>query len=403
MQNTVSHKNQSGKAVMIALGAVVVIALGALGYFGLQTQKTSDNAATAEPAAGTSEEAAAPGTKNVVEPGNPVVAKVGSQEVTRLDVFNFIRDLPENMRSMPVDQLYPMALDQVINSKIVNEKVAAIDLSANPEVQKQLEEAKKQIERNVFIQEELNKRITEDKLKAAYEKYKAEFPKVEEVKARHILVKDEAKASEIIQKIKAGESFEDLAKANSTDGTASLGGELGYFAKESVVPEFGEAAFAMAPGSMSETPLKTQFGFHVIKVEDKRVRPAPEFEQAKGFLDGNLRREELDAIIKEWKNGVAIEKFDINGKPLASADAPLIPVTGIQEGEKAAEVAPATPAPAAPEAAPAPVAEPAPAPVAEPVPAPAPAPEAAPVPAEPVPAPVPEAAPAPAPVEAPAQ
>jgi peptidyl-prolyl cis-trans isomerase C len=398
MKNTNSSSRQSGQALMLALGAVVVLALGALGYFGYQMQKSAGDASSAEPAAGTTAEADAASGKAIVEPGNPVVAKVGSQEITRLDVFNFIRQLPENIRSTPVDQLYPMALDQVISSKIINDKAAAANLDSNAEVQKQLAEAKEQIERNVFIQGELDKRVTDDKLKAAYEKYKAELPVVEEVKARHILVKDEAKAQELITQIKGGASFEDLAKANSTDGTAPLGGELGYFAKEAVVPEFGAAAFALAPGSMSETPVKTQFGYHIIKVEDKRTRPAPTFDQAKSFLEGNLRREELESLLTEWKKGVAIEKFDINGKPLASADAPLIPVTGADKGAAAADASSA-PAPAAsPEAAPAP-AEAAPAPEAVPAPETAPAPEAAPAPApEAVPAPA-EPAPAPAPAE----
>lgn len=403
-KQTSSQKGQSGKAITVALAGVALIALGGLGYYGYQLQTKSGDATTAEPAAGAAEDAvAADGTRNVVEPGNPVVAKVGSQEVTRLDVFNFIRELPENMRSMPVEQLYPMALDQVINANIVNEKVASIDLSSNEDVKKQLEEAKKQIERNVFIQQELDKRVTDDKLKAAYEEYKSKLEPVEEVKARHILVKDEAKAAELISQIKGGAAFEELAKANSTDGTAPLGGELGYFAKASVVPEFGEAAFSIAPGSMSETPVKTQFGYHVIKVEDKRMRPAPEFEQAKAFLSGDLRRKELDALIAEWKSGVTVEKFDINGQPLASADAPLIPVTNEKQGEKAADAQPAPEAAAAPapepvEAAPAPAPEAVPAPEAAPAAEVAPAPEAAPAAA---PA-APEAAPAPAPAEAPA-
>ncbi|HRQ61881.1 MAG TPA: peptidylprolyl isomerase, partial [Alphaproteobacteria bacterium] len=354
-KQTSSKKGQSNKGLTYMLAGVALIALGGLGYYGYQLQSQSgDSATTAEPAAGAStEEAAAPGTRNVVEPGNPVVAKVGSQEVTRLDVFNFIRDLPENMRNMPVEQLYPLALDQVINAKIVNEKVDSVDMSSNEEVKKQVEEATQQIERNVFIQQELDKRVTEDKLKAAYEEYKSKLEPVEEVKARHILVKDEAKAVELINQIKGGASFEELAKANSTDGTSALGGELGYFAKASVVPEFGEAAFAMAPGSMSETPVKSQFGYHIIKVEDKRMRPAPEFEQAKAFLSGDLRRKELDALITEWKNGVTIEKFDINGQALTSADAPLIPIADKVEGDKAADAAQPAPAPAEAPAAPA--------------------------------------------------
>lgn len=354
MKNLDYSSRQSGNAWMIALGAVVLVALGGLGYYGYTMQKPAEESAAAEPAAGTSADAAkadTPEGKNSVEPGNPVVAKIGDLQVTRLDVFNFIRELPENVRSMPVNQLYPLALDQVISNKLIDSKAAQANLDANEDVQKQLAEAKTQIVRNVFVQQELSKLITDSELKTAYDKYVSGLPKVEEVKARHILVKDEAKAKELIAKIKGGESFEALAKENSTDGTAAQGGELGYFAKDSVVPEFGTAAFAMVPGAMSDTPVKTQFGYHIIKVEDKRMRPAPTFEEAKNFLEGNLRREKLEGLLEDWKKDAKIEKFDINGQPLASADAPMIPAAKTSDGKdekKAAEAAPAS-APAAAE------------------------------------------------------
>ncbi len=267
-------------------------------------------AAAADPKVGTTE----------VKPGNPVVAKVGDQEITRVDVFNFITQLPPNMRQLPVEQLYPLALEQVINGKLVEGKIDSDKLAQDPEVLKQIEMAKTQIIRSTFIQQEVDKQLTEDKLKAAYDKMVAEFPKTEEAKAAHILVEDEAKAKEIITKLNDGGDFAALAKENSKDATAANGGDLGYFAKTDVVKEFGDAAFGLEKGAYTKEPVKSQFGFHVIKLEDKRTRKPPEFEQAKPMIEGNLRREILDEIVEGWRNDAKIERFDINGDPVKEGD-----------------------------------------------------------------------------------
>jgi peptidyl-prolyl cis-trans isomerase C len=342
--NSTSGKSKGGNTKTIALAILGIAAVVGLGFLSTQMSSgmveenaTEVSAASESGVAADTQPAAGEETKTAdatespqagsetpdaakapmeVKPGNPVVARVNDKEITRVDVLNFIAQLPANMKQMPIEQLYPLALEQVVNGKLVEGKIDSEKLAADPEVVKQIDQAKSQIIRSVFIQQEVEKQLTEDKLKAGYDKFVKEFPKTEEAKAAHILVDDEAKAKEIIAKLNDGGDFATLAKENSKDATAKNGGDLGFFAQGDVVKEFGDAAFALENGAYTKEPVKTQFGFHVIKLESKQMRKPPEFEQAKPMIEGNLRREILDGIVQGWRDAAKIERFDINGDPV---------------------------------------------------------------------------------------
>lgn len=340
-----SEEKKSSKGPMIALVAGV-IALGAGGVVYVTQQSktvdapaeisstaTEDTSGVEDIAPAAAEQSSKPadtqpaetdsaaGTVPGLKMGDPVVAKIGGQDVLRSEVFNYITTLPEQIRQMPLQNLFPLALDQVLNNRIIGEKADAAKLDADPEVTKILDQAKGQIVRNVYVERELNKAVSQKELLKAYETMLSAQEKVEEVHARHILVADESKARDIIAKLNDGAKFEDLAK-ESTDGpTAANGGDLGYFAKAEMVPEFAEAAFSIAPGSVSKDPVKTQFGWHVIKVEEKRQRPEPQFETVKPQLEAQIRREKLNTMLETWQKESKIEKFDINGEAIKAEPA----------------------------------------------------------------------------------
>ena len=332
----------AGNAVMIVLAVLVIVAVGALAYLSSHTSKSGAKSGGASAAteqdgskSGGEDSASAP---VVIEPGNPVVARVDGEDILRADVLALIQNMPENMRQQPLEKLFPVALQQVVAARVIADKTQGVNLDRDPQVREQLEEAKKQIVRSVYINNEITKQITPERMQQAYDAYVKQLPEVKEVKARHILVKEEKTAKDLIKKIKDGADFAELAKENSTDGTAANGGDLGYFAQTDVVKEFGEAAFALEPGAYTTSPVKSQFGYHVIKVEEKRLRPTPSMEEAKPFLEANLRRLFLDKTIQEWVSARKVETFDINGKPLpAQAQEPA-----------AGETAPAVPTPAVP-------------------------------------------------------
>ncbi|HOO82404.1 MAG TPA: peptidylprolyl isomerase [Alphaproteobacteria bacterium] len=332
------RKNERGSAAIIALAVLVVIAIGAVaflsGKIGYDDEAATTQTASSEPASG--EQAASQGETKAataaqeapaeqpkmpeIKPGNPVVAKIGDKEVSRLDVFNFIQTLPPQTRQMPIDQLFPLALDQVVNTQIIGKKVSTAKLDDDPAVKQQLDLAKEQIVRGVFIQKQVEKAMTDERLKEVYDEYVKNFPEVPEVKTAHILVKDEALAKDILKQLNEGGDFAVLAKEHSIDATKDNGGSLGYISRQDqVIPEFLEAAFALKDGGISKEPLKSEFGYHIIKVEDERMRPPASFEQAKPFLASQIQAQVLNELMSSWRADAKVEVFDINGDAIEPA------------------------------------------------------------------------------------
>lgn len=254
---------------------------------------------------------------------DPVVAKIEGTDLHRSEVSAFIQNLPPQMRQLPPETIFPMALDQVVNTKIVDLKASASNVASMPAYAARLEDAKKQIARAVYVEGEIEKALSEAEVKKAYDKLVEEQGKIEEVKARHILVEKEEEAKDIIKKIAGGAKFEDLAKEFSKDSSnKASGGDLGYFTKDSMVKEFAEAAFKLGKGETSKEPVKTQFGYHVIQVEDKRNRPAPKFEDVKPQLEAQVRRDLLNKLVQDWRKVAKVETFDFNGKPIEKKEDP---------------------------------------------------------------------------------
>lgn len=284
----------------------------------VEMASAAEQLSSMEPTAG--EETPAPATSPapaVVKSDDPVVAKVDGTDVLRSEVLTFIKTLPAQMQQVPPETIFPMAIEQVIVAKIVDKKAEISKLAEDADVTKRLAEARTQIVRTVYAEKEIDKQITDADVKKAYDDMVKGMPKAEEVHARHILVDKESEAKDLIKKLEGGAKFEDLAKTHSKDKSNSeSGGDLGYFTQTDMVKEFADAAFALAPNGFTKTPVKTQFGFHVIQSLDKRVRPAPKFEDVKMQLEGQVRRDILNKMVEKWRNGAAVELFDFNGKPL---------------------------------------------------------------------------------------
>ena len=157
----------------------------------------------------------------------------------------------------------------------------------------------------------------EDALRKRYEEsIKDSAEQGEEVKARHILVACEEDAKAIIEELKKGADFAKLAAEKSTGPSGTSGGDLGYFTADAMVPEFSEAAFALKPGEITEAPVQTQFGWHVIKVEDRRAVQPPSFEQMQPQLAQEMTREILTKAIEELRAGVDIKRYGPDGSAL---------------------------------------------------------------------------------------
>jgi peptidyl-prolyl cis-trans isomerase C len=337
LQNKVDHMisgSTKKKSKTLPIIAVVVIAVAGAGYYYMQNKNaepvTANEIAAApanvETAAGEAQpKADAPATtpkiiakegEIIVKAGNPVVAKVDGKDITRVDVYRFIQTMPANMQQLPATTVYPLAMEQVINTRLVQNLANEADIIESDKFKAEMAVAKQQIARNLFLQDQVDKKITDGKIKKAYNDFIKKQPDVEERHARHILLKTEDKAKAVIKQLQAGGDFAGVAKDLSVGPTAAKGGDLGYFAKAEMVPEFSEAAFGLKKGDVLEAPVKTQFGWHVIKVEDIRQRAKPTLEQVKPAIQAELRREILEDLLKNWRKGAKIEQFDINGEAL---------------------------------------------------------------------------------------
>ncbi|MGH1377675.1 MAG: peptidylprolyl isomerase [Alphaproteobacteria bacterium] len=313
-----------------AIGAVlVVLIMAAVGFFAYTSGKLDVFIKGGEVQTVSSEE-------GIDENGNPVLAEIYGEQIKRLDVVALINTMPPQMQQIPSDQLFQLALEQIINNKIIDDNAKSSGLEKDPEVVEQLEKVKTQIIRNKYLEDVIKSKLTDQRLLEQYDSYLANFPEVEEVKVAHILVESEKLAKSLIAKLNKGGSFADLAKENSTDGSADDGGNLGYFAKTDVVPEFAEAAFALKPGTYSKNPVKTDFGFHIIKVDEKRVRPPASLEEAKPYMKQELQRSILDETLKSLRQEVEIKRFDMNGNPIVQAEDTPEEVVAV-EGEADAE------------------------------------------------------------------
>jgi peptidyl-prolyl cis-trans isomerase C len=228
------------------------------------------------------------------------------------------QSLPPQAQKMPLAQIYPMLLDRMVDGMLITEAGRKAHLDQDPEVQLRLRRYEDRLIQEAYLNKAIKDAETEDQLKARYETFVKEKGGHEEVHARHILVKSEAEANAIIAELDKGADFAELAKQYSTDPGGKSGGDLGYFGRDEMIKEFTDAAFALPPGQYTKTPVKTEFGWHVIKVEDHRVSTPPSFDEARQEVSKMVARDVVDAKLKELRSTAKVETYGLDGQPLSS-------------------------------------------------------------------------------------
>jgi peptidyl-prolyl cis-trans isomerase C len=243
---------------------------------------------------------------------NAVVARVNGQEIRQSDVLDFARTLPPQYQSQ-LQQIYPMLVQRLVDLKLAGMAGQAAGLTDDAEVKRRVAAAQEQVIRDVYLQRQIEARITDEGLQARYVAYVEANPPKREQRARHILLKTEEDAGAMIVKLDEGADFEELARENSTGPSAAQGGDLGYFADGQMVPEFAAAASALQPGEYSKAPVQTQFGWHVIKVEDRRESAPPGFEEVEPQLREMATREAMEEVFKDLRGKANVEILDAGG------------------------------------------------------------------------------------------
>jgi peptidyl-prolyl cis-trans isomerase C len=247
---------------------------------------------------------------------DPVVARVNGVELHRSDVTAAQRALPAQMQQMPIEQIYTPLLDQLVTGMLITEAGRKDKLADDPEVKQRVARAEDRAIQEVYVNRVVEKAATDQILHKQYEQFVKEHPPKEEVSARHILLAKEEDAKAVIAELNKGADFATLAKERSTDPAKDTGGDLGYFSRGDMVPEFADAAFKLKKGEYTKEPVKTQFGWHVIKVEDRRTAPPPSFEDSKEELTNEVARGVIGDKIKELRSAAKVETFAMDGTPL---------------------------------------------------------------------------------------
>ncbi len=253
---------------------------------------------------------------------DPVLAKVNGTSIHMSDLKTAAETLPPQARGMPPQQLYPLLLDQLIDAQALLIKAKKDDLEKDPVVQRAMQQAQDRALETSLLNKVVRPQVTEEAIKARYDQEYAGKPGEAEVHARHILVADEATAKKIIDDLKKGGDFAALSKQYSKDpGAAQQGGDLGFFKKTDMVPEFADVAFALKDGEVSQAPVKTQFGWHVIQTLGRRTTPPPSFEQVHDELRQSLVQAAVQKEVASAKGGVTVERFNMDGSPMKPTDA----------------------------------------------------------------------------------
>ena len=248
--------------------------------------------------------------------GNPVVAIVNGEEI-HLSIL--VELLPEQYREN-MDTFYPMALQQAVDIVLLRQAAERAIPPGDAEVQKKVDELRKQIVFQTHLSRELKKRMIEEAVEAAYQDYVAANPPVEETRARHILMDTEAEAQAIVIELKGGADFAVLAEERSFGPSAPQGGDISYFTDDRVVEPFAKAAAAIKPGEFGTTPVQTQFGWHIIKVEDRRMTEPASLEAVREEIEKRIERDVLTDLVAAERNAAELEFFDLDGSPIEGAN-----------------------------------------------------------------------------------
>jgi peptidyl-prolyl cis-trans isomerase C len=277
----------------------------------------------------------------------PVIARINGKEVHASEFDAFVAQLPAQLQQMPKEKLYPLIVDELVATKLISAEAEKAKLENDPEVQQKVATAQQTIMQNVWLQRTIKAQTTDAMLKAKYDEFVKANPPQDEVHARHILVKTEDEAKAIIKQLDQGAQFERLAKEKSTEpGAAESGGDLGWFTKDKMVPEFGDAAFKLEKDKYTKVPVHTSFGYHVVQVLDKRKQQLPSFEQLKPDLEAAVGEDVVRKVVTDLRNGAKVEKFNLDGTPMAANAAPATPTAPTAPAPAAPAPAGAAPAPA---------------------------------------------------------
>jgi peptidyl-prolyl cis-trans isomerase C len=244
-----------------------------------------------------------------------VVVVINGHEIKTSEVEIAAEDIALQLGDLPAKLRYPFLIEYLVERHLLAQAAVKQGIADTEEYKQRLAFYQAKALRDAYFNSTIKPSITDDEVKAAYDKEASKVKVSERVRARHILVQTEKEARDVLARLNKGEKFEDIAKQVSLDGSKDYGGDLGYFSAEEMVPEFSKAAFSLKIGETSE-PVKTDYGWHVIKVEDRKQGGAQPFDQVKSGIKAVLMRKKVQDIVTELRKEAKIEIVDPDLKKL---------------------------------------------------------------------------------------
>lgn len=249
--------------------------------------------------------------KVCAEKNDGVAAIVNGEKITVAEIQKAYNENPQ-LKQVPFEEFYSHAVDVMVNSKLALQAANKENIKQSPEFAEQLKAMEDDLARQMYLDKRVEQSVTDEEVQKIYNEYVAKFEPQKEVKAKHILVDTEEQAKEVIAKLEAKEaSFDDLARQYSKDNP-----NLGFFTAEMMVPEFSDAAFKMKKGTFSSTPVKTEFGYHVIFVEDFRDTKPLDLAEVEPQIKAGLAQEAIGKIVEDLNKNADVQKFDLKGKKI---------------------------------------------------------------------------------------
>ncbi|MEE9318036.1 MAG: peptidylprolyl isomerase [Rhodospirillales bacterium] len=252
---------------------------------------------------------------------DPVVAIVNGHEIHLSQVKNTHARLPEQYQQIPFETIFPGLIDSLIDVRLAAADARRLKLHEEQEFKDRMARLEEQILQRMVLARTMKAGVSDADIKKRFESLTKEMSGAEQIQARHILLDSEDDAKAVIKDLKKGVDFADLARKKSTGPSASSGGDLGLFSRGQMVPEFEEVAFKIKKGEFTETPVKTQFGWHVIKVEDRKKADPPSFDELEPTLRNQLSQEAGADYIKKLRSKAEIKRFNADGSVPGEAGA----------------------------------------------------------------------------------
>jgi peptidyl-prolyl cis-trans isomerase C len=291
---------------------LLAVSSSALGFAQLPTSQPDPTAPSAAPSSN-------PASRAPVGSGtDPVIGSVDGKLIYLSDLTRVTNTLPEQMRNLPFDSVMPVLLDRIIDHEALTMQARRAGLDKKPDVQRDMRAAADLALERAWLAQVTPPKVTEAAIVARYNRQYANRPATDEVHAGHILVGTEDEAKAVLAELKNGADFAQLARVVSKDPDARQGGDLGFFRRDQVWPGFADAAFSLQPGQIGPVPIHNEFGWHIIKVEERRLVAPPTLSEVHDQIRQDLTTQAVQQAVADARGQMIIHKFNLDGSEIDS-------------------------------------------------------------------------------------